>query len=242
MLPKHMKVRIVRGKLKGKRWIVGSSHHGCWIGIYERGMQRVVCGTVRPGSVFFDIGAHVGFYTLLGSVLVGGAGHVFAFEPLPRNLDYLERHLALNDVRNATVIRAAVCDRPGKAAFLQGHNSTTGRLSAQGKITVDAVSLDGLLAEGSVPAPDYIKIDVEGGEVDTLRGACGVLSRKRPTLFLSTHGKQMHRQCLEILGRLAYRCEPLDGTTVESCSELLAVGNGQERRTCLLRPHDLRRS
>lgn len=67
-----MVVPVLQGSLRGRKWIVGSSNHGCWLGSYEWKKQRLFTRTVSSGDVVFDIGAHVGFYTLLASVLVGG--------------------------------------------------------------------------------------------------------------------------------------------------------------------------
>src|SRR4051794_35570836 len=94
-LPDKMIVPIMRGQLKGKKWIVHSQRHSCWLGTYERNVQDLFAQEVRPGSVFYDVGANVGFYSVLASMLVN-SGHVFAFEPLPENVQYLRRHLLLN--------------------------------------------------------------------------------------------------------------------------------------------------
>lgn len=72
LVPEQAKVRILQGALQGKRWIAGSSNHGCWLGSYEAAKQRKMTGLVRPGMVCWDVGANVGFYTLLFAELVGG--------------------------------------------------------------------------------------------------------------------------------------------------------------------------
>ena len=77
----------------------------------------------------FDIGAHVGFYTLLSSILVGPNGHVYAFEPLPRNLKYLKEHLRINKITNVHVFELAVSNLSGEGQFFEGPNSSMGRLS-----------------------------------------------------------------------------------------------------------------
>ena len=78
LIPKNMKLPILQGKLRGEKWIVGSSNHGCWLGSYEYKQRILFEKTIIRGSVIFDIGAHVGFYTLLASKLVGPKGKVFA--------------------------------------------------------------------------------------------------------------------------------------------------------------------
>src|SRR5574341_673203 len=107
-IPHERVVPVLQGRLRGKRWIVGASVHGCWLGSYEYDKQKRFVREIKKGDVVYDIGAHVGFYTLLASELVGPSGQVIAFEPLPRNLGYLHRHLALNSCKNVTVIEAAV--------------------------------------------------------------------------------------------------------------------------------------
>ena len=81
-IPDDRVMKVMQGPLRGMRWIAGASTHGCWLGSYELEKQRLIAERVSPGSVFFDVGANVGFYTLLGSSEVGAAGRVISFEPL----------------------------------------------------------------------------------------------------------------------------------------------------------------
>src|SRR5713101_1261535 len=81
-VPSTAVVRILSGQLRGKRWIVGSGIYRCWLGWYESEKQLIISQDVRPNTVFYDVGANVGFYSLLASMLVG-AGKVFSFEPVP---------------------------------------------------------------------------------------------------------------------------------------------------------------
>src|SRR6185437_11707673 len=139
VLPSRLIVPIVQGPTRGYRWIAGSSTHGCWLGSYELEKQRVFRSFADPGSVIYDIGANVGIYTLLGATLVGGCGHVVAFEPLPRNLRLLHRHIELNNLQNVTIVEKAVSDRDGFAAFKVGENSSEGSLSTSGELIVETI-------------------------------------------------------------------------------------------------------
>ena len=67
-IPDDLVVPVLQGPLRGKKWIVGSSSHGCWLGGYEYEKQRRFAQAINPGGVVYDIGAHVGFYMLLASV------------------------------------------------------------------------------------------------------------------------------------------------------------------------------
>jgi hypothetical protein len=111
LLPRGLTVPIVQGPLRGWWWKVGSGIHGYWLGSYEADKQPRFASVIRPGDIVFDIGAHVGFYSLLASKMVGPQGRVFAFEPVQRNLYYLHRHLQLNRIANVTVVQTAVGER-----------------------------------------------------------------------------------------------------------------------------------
>jgi FkbM family methyltransferase len=222
-IPANLQIPILQGRLRGKRWIVGSSQHGCWLGSYEYDKQRLLEQVIQPGSVVFDLGAHVGFHTLLASVLVGSSGKVFAFEPMPKNLRYLKEHLRLNQIANVTVIEAAVSDRNGTALFELHDSSFQGRLSSQGGLEVQMIGLDELIASGKIPAPDFIKMDVEGAELSVFSGAKQLLAEKHPTIALATHGDEIQKQCRQFLTALGYQLQPLGTKDIEETDELLAI-------------------
>ena len=175
LVPRDAVIRIRSGPLRGWKWIAGSAPHGCWLGTYERHVQRLFCDRIRPGDVVFDIGANVGFFTLLASKLAGPTGHVYAFEPFPRNLYYLERHVRMNDVRNVVVQSLAITATTGAARFGDGENASQTRLSDAGELQVQTASLDDLIANGIVRTPAFIKMDIEGAESEALRGASALL-------------------------------------------------------------------
>jgi len=221
-IPLDMVLPILQGKLRGLKWIAGSSNHGCWLGSYEHHKRKAFEKMVAKGSVVFDIGANAGFYTLLASVLVGSQGKVFAFEPVPRNLRYLKEHLRINGIKNVSVIEAAVADCAGVAHFDAGPNPATGHLAADGCLTVSTVSLDEMVRRGELLPPDYMKIDVEGAEANVLLGAKSVLTALRPTIFLATHGKELHNTCCELLRSMGYCVEPISGPALDQTDEVLA--------------------
>jgi FkbM family methyltransferase len=226
LIPKEAEVRILQGPLRGKRWIAGSSIHGCWLGSYEAAKQRKIVELVRPGMVCWDVGANVGFYTLFLAELVGTSGRVFAFEPVPRNVELLRRHVEMNRCRTAQIFPCALGDLDGEVKFSPGPNASMGRIAAEGPLTVPCFRADTLLATGEVEAPDVIKIDVEGAEADVLRGARGMLER-HPVIFLATHGRTVHRECVGLLLASGYEVHALDGGSPEGTDEVLAVSAGK---------------
>lgn len=207
LVPAGRRSRVLFGPLRGARWVIGSSTHGCWLGIYERRVQNALRRMLRPGDVFYDVGANVGFYTLLGARLVGPTGSVVAVEPYQRNLAYLRDHIRLNSLeRSVSVLAAAAAARAGTGHLVTencGHHEV--RLGADGS-PVELVTLDGVAS--SHPFPNAVKIDVEGAEGEVLRGAGAVLERG-PVVLLAAHGWQQMATCREILESAGYRLELL---------------------------------
>ena len=221
LIPSNAAMPILQGRLRGKRWLAGAHTHGCWLGSYEIEKQKLFESKVRPRDTVFDIGANAGFYTLLASDLVGDAGHVYAFEPVPRNTHFLHEHLRLNKVGNVEVIELAVSDRRGDTYFDDTPGSAMGHLAVTGRLKVQTVSIDELISEGNILPPNCMKIDVEGGEFLVLSGAKSTLLDHHPIIFLATHGAQVHEQCCDLLRSLGYQIEGLGGASIQ-CDELIA--------------------
>ena len=219
-VPADLALPILSGPLRGKRWIVRSGNYSCWLGSYEQVKQRVFAAELRPGAVVFDIGAHVGYYSLLSAVLSTPAGGVFAFEPVPSNADKLRRHVVMNRV-SVDVMEAAVADRDGEARFESGADSYTGGLGGNGS-SVRVVSVDALRASGRLPEPDVIKIDVEGAEALVLRGATETIRMARPVIFVAVHGAAARAECLRLLEDFGYSTALLVGPGIESGTEFVA--------------------
>jgi len=184
---------------------------------------------VDPGAVVYDVGAHVGQYTLLASQRVGSDGRVLAIEPFPRNLRMLRRNLAINHIANTFIVEAAASNARGVAHFQEGPDTeaSMGHLTeAGGEIEVATVRIDDLVASG-YPAPNVVKMDIEGGEGEALLGMQDTLRSLHPAIFLATHGEQVHAACVTLLESMGYTFEVLG-----SPDELLATakwGSGRQR-------------
>jgi FkbM family methyltransferase len=222
-----VRLPIIGGALRGRWWDPASRGKVLRIlnGTYEREQTALFEQMLDPGDTVLDVGANVGYYTLLASVLVGGGGRVHAFEPEPRNAGFLRRHVQINGRGNVHVVQAAVSDVAGTARFDFGSGTGTGRLAQSGALEVRTVRLDDYCAEHGL-APAAIKIDVEGAEMSVLQGARETLRRHLPVLFLSTHGAAVHRACLGFLRGAGYEPRPILGSDVESTTEILATGPG----------------
>jgi FkbM family methyltransferase len=205
LIPRGFIVRILSGPLRGYRWIVGAGVHEVWIGTYERAKVSRVQASLKPGDVFYDVGAHAGIYSLAAARAVGERGTIVAIEPNPINGAHFARHMELNQIKSVRLLAAAASDTVGSATFSHGPNSYEGRLQPQGQLAVETIRLDDIQ-----PAPSVMKIDVEGHEVNVLRGAEHILDRNRPTVFVATHDPQSRAQCIQILEAHDYQVRWLD--------------------------------
>lgn len=183
-----------------------------YMGTIEPEVQKVLLDHLRAGDVFYDIGANIGFFTLVASRLVGPGGRVLAFEAEPEALACLKEHLVRNGCANVEVKNAAVWSASGTVEFLRCDPSispdrglgrvVTGKSGGE-RIPVPAVALDDVI-ETRRP-PDFVKCDAEGAEVEVFRGARRLLREKRPTILCEIHSQENGRLLGEMLGNLGYR-------------------------------------
>jgi FkbM family methyltransferase len=182
---------IQKGSGKGLQFNAGSSNAGYVLGTTEGSLQEALRLVLRPGATFYDVGANVGFLAVIGARLVGPSGLVHAFEPLPENVRWLRHNIALNGSPNVTVHAVALGKADGTADFHIGEDPNWGSLASPADgheaMAVQVRRLDSLVTEG-LPAPQVMKIDIEGGEIDMLLSAAGTLRAARPLLFIDLHG------------------------------------------------------
>lgn len=223
MLPHAMVVPVLSGSMKGMRWVIGSGPHGAWIGTLERMKLANFVHALRTGMTVWDIGANVGLYTLPSARAVGRTGSVYAFEPMPRNLVYLQRHVHMNGLHNVAIIPAAVHDSSGTLRMTEGDSPSEFHADAAGAFDVPAIALDTWVAETGSREPDVVKMDVEGAEAAVLRGGERTFLAHKPILYLSLHGDQQRQACGGLLSRWGYRVRSLEqGLSQATSSEWVA--------------------
>ena len=211
-VPEGTLLPVLRGPARGLRWYAGAApgpSKGLSV-LWNRSEPAQLAAAARlaaGAACCLDIGAHTGLYTL---VFARAARRVVAFEPWPRNLSWLHRTLEANRVANATVLPWAVARETGILSFREGPYNSMGRLDAAGDHPVFAIGLDDFIARDG-GKPEVLKIDVEGAEVDVLRGGLGYLRERRPALLLSVHGADKREECLALARDLGYaRIAPLN--------------------------------
>lgn len=188
-------------------------------GAAESAVQKVLAERLHPGMVFYDLGANIGLFSLLAARLVGPEGRVFSFEPDAVVAERLRRNIARNEFSNATVVESGVWSAACRVKFVPAGASSpdhgTGRLvegtSIEG-ISIPCVALDDFVERA--PAPDAIKCDVEGAEVEVLRGAGKLLASRHPWIVCEMHSQANARACREIFTRFGYSIENIDESHV----------------------------
>ena len=193
---------ILRGPNAGRWWSIATGTR-YFRGKFVPGKAAALPLLLQPGETVWDIGAHRGYTVLLESRLVGPHGRVCAFEPNPDSRDFLERHVRWNRAANVTVSPWAIGGGAGERPFgwePDGSRSTLAcHLGGQG-LHVTVKGIDQLIAAGTLPAPTFMKIDIEGAELDALHGAAELLRREdRLAIALATHSAELHDTCKALL-------------------------------------------
>jgi FkbM family methyltransferase len=151
-----------------------------WLGHYEPAVQQALADHVQRGDVVYDVGAHVGFFTVCAARL---GARVVAFEAAPGNAARVRRNAELNGL-DVAVVEAAVWDDDGGVELVAGGSAS--EWEARNGVGIPSVTLDGYIR--THPAPALVKIDAEGAELRVLRGAAELLRLHRPVVVCELHG------------------------------------------------------
>jgi FkbM family methyltransferase len=184
-------------------------------GDVEPEVQRRLAELVRPGWTVWDVGASLGYFSLALARLVAPEGTVVAFEPDATMTELLERHARANGIANVVVAPVAAWSTSGEVPFGIDPADRGRKHGRVGDVAapVEALSLDDAL--GRYPPPQLVKIDVEGAELDVLRGAESLVRRYAPVVVCEVHlerGAAAERlpAVVSLLEAAGYRVEELD--------------------------------
>lgn len=208
----------------------GALAAGIWSGAdFEPAELALVSRLLKPDSVFFDIGANAGIYSLLASK-VSPSAKIFAFEPTQKTFGLLGRNLQLNGARNVTAVHLALGNFSGTATLnlnVAGKDglNTMGALShpdteAAGRETVPITTLDAYVGSAGIERVDLMKVDAEGAELAIFEGASGLLARPDAPVILYeafsfiTRGFDYHPvEIYWLLERHGFACFTLNSET-----------------------------
>lgn len=211
----HRVVEVAQGPLQGTRLALDlGSEKAFWIGVHEPDVQEMLVQLSRPGRLAFDIGANIGFFSLLLARASGGP--VVAVEPLASNAERIRAHARLN-AADVTVVEAVAARQNGAVDFELGPTGAMGHIAdidgprwnqpGPGvRVRIAAVTLDDLVKRYGAPA--LVKIDVEGAEAEVLRGAPGLMAA-HPAIVCEVHGPTQRDEVDALLRSNGYGVQPL---------------------------------
>jgi FkbM family methyltransferase len=183
------------------------------LGTYELAVQQCIKIHLSPGDVFVDIGANIGFFSLIAARRLGPGGQVYAFEPVAENAACIIRSSRLNDMSTIKVFAEAVGAHTRRSELRLAHHIGGAMLASAGTppdvcgtVQVDVVSLDDVIDRRRLWPPALIKIDVEGAELEVLQGMSRTLHSVRPTLIYEVDDETragLEGKCREIAAFLS---------------------------------------
>ncbi len=207
-------VQVAAGDLTGFTLLLDmQTEKDYWLGTYEPDLQSALRELVVPGWVIYDVGANIGYVSLLLAKAAGERGRVFAFEALPANVERLRRNVELNGMgARVTVIAGAVTQAAGPVRFLVHESGGMGKAEGsagredryRAEVIVEGLSLDEFVFERGNPPPQAVKMDIEGGEVLALPGMRRLLAEARPLMLMELHGDESGRAAWEALTAAGY--------------------------------------
>lgn len=205
LIPNNIIVPILVGPLRGSKIITGAPAGegkglSLVLNLSEPKKLQMIGELVSPNDIIFDIGANVGIYSLIFSKF---CKKVYAFEPVPRNIYFLQRILNLNDIKNVNIIKKAVSDKNGMVPFRKGKSYATGSINEEGHTIVPSITLDSFCQSQKIE-PNFLKIDVEGAELFVLKGAKKTLSEYKPIILMEIHGVNLKNKSFKLLKSFGY--------------------------------------
>ncbi|HEX5591077.1 MAG TPA: FkbM family methyltransferase [Candidatus Limnocylindrales bacterium] len=170
-------------------------------GVTEPDFTDVARLVTRPGDVVLDVGASMGYFTILFASWAGPAGRVVAHEPWPSALRYLALNVARNRLANVEIDASALTDVAGRASMSPpSFQLRPGAATEPGGIDVVAARFDDIAAARGLDRLDIVKMDIEGAEGRALAGMTGTLERLRPVLLLEVHPDYLPRYGDDVAG------------------------------------------
>ncbi len=215
---------IAGGPLRGcKFYLDMQSEKDYWLGTYEVALLESVGKLIQPGWVVYDVGANVGYLTVLFAKLTGKNGKVYAFEPLPANIERLVKNVEANDVKEQVIVCPyAIGDRRDEVVFYLGNSDDTGKVETivtaneketkenKDKLIVEMITLDEFAEQNTDHYPQLIKMDIEGAEVLAIKNMQRILQTIKPFMIIEIHSKDAGQVVWNELTKYNYIVKKLD--------------------------------
>lgn len=202
-VPPHGAVWLSASETLGLHWLV--------YGPFEGAERAYAASVVRRGDWAIDVGANVGVFSVTMGQALAGSAHLIAVEPLEENLRRLRRHLAQSGIDRVHLVASAVGARPGRARLWRTTDTAYASLQLDAtdrgieSIEVEVETLDQVWDSHGAPRVGFVKIDVEGAEVEVLRGAACLIATCTPELLIEVDDLARLREVESLLGALGYQ-------------------------------------
>lgn len=217
---------IYQGFLQGYKATDGCGA-GAWAsGDFKKYQNNITVACLRPGDICLDVGANVGYYTLIMSRAVGPQGQVYAFEPVPSTFAYLNQILTETKSTNVKTFQMAVSDSIGEAELIyEKDGDLSACVKGQGIYADDPVSLgknmkpqckiktitmDAIVADNNLKHIDFIKTDCQGADLNILQSSINIIEKFRPKIICEALGNENIHKTKEFFSQIGYYCSCIE--------------------------------
>lgn len=208
-LPHRIAVGLAGGSLI---FASPSKNLGYIVGTADKPLQRAIKNYVARGDTVYDIGANIGYVSLMLARQVGPAGQVVAFEPIRDAFDVLRRNVFLNGMNHVKLLNTAAAATCGESIMRTVQNLSMSSMvwhrndDSAVEVFIKTVAIDDLIISGEIVAAKFVKIDVEGAEGLVLEGMSRMVASAQPVIFLEC-SEIGRRTTWELLHDLGYHCQ-----------------------------------
>jgi FkbM family methyltransferase len=208
--------RIPWGPIRGRKiYLSPQISLRMWFGVDEPWIAQLSQQLINPGDVIYDLGAHVGYTTVLFAHHLEGTGEIHAFEILPSTAGFLQKTISANGFQNVTVHIVGLGKENAIYELPVGPTAMTSLLAqkqeGQKKERGKVVRLDDYRVDQELPLPNLIKMDIERAEIDCLEGSQALIKECRPKMIIAFHSQPLLRQGYDLLTSLDYQLHDQQG-------------------------------
>ena len=180
---------------------------------HEKIYEKVNSFIPKEGDIVFDVGSHIGFFTIHAAKKCGNKGKVYCFEPNPDTFKRLKKNIDINDLINVNSNNIAISDEKGLIKLRIGESSEGSTIMESGSLEfysdyteIESITLDEIISSENIKKIDILKIDAEGAEVLILKGAIKKTIPIVNKILIETHSLKLKKQCENILIQEGLSC------------------------------------
>jgi len=228
----HLRVhRIPFGPIRGRKLFMSPQiSPRMWFGIDEPWIAQLCKSQLRQNSVVYDIGAHIGYTTVLFAHYLKGTGAIHAFEVLPSTAELLQNTVEANQFQNVVIHAVGLGAEETVQQLTVGPTAMTSiravKREGQRAERCKVVALDTYRRERRLPRPALMKVDIEGAEIQFLQGSRKLIDECQPTMIIAFHSKDLLQQGYALLTSFGYQLYNEHGQlTKESIEEISGYFN-----------------